>query len=104
FMQLARPPRATLFPYTTLFRSMQPPNDIDRAAVAMGVTIDARDAFGSPRLIRAIVPRHSSVAGMTADQAARDHLAALTPLYMQRSEEHTSELQSRSDLVCRLLL
>ena len=65
---------------------MQPPNDIDRAAVAMGVTIDARDAFGSPRLIRAIVPRHSSVAGMTADQAARDHLAALTPLWMQQKQ------------------
>src|ERR1044071_5013051 len=65
---------------------MQPPNDIDRAAVAMGVTIDARDAFGSPRLIRAIVPRHSSVAGMTADQAARDHLAALTPLWLQQQQ------------------
>jgi hypothetical protein len=70
---------------------MQPPNDIDRAAVSLGVTIDARDAFGSPRLVRAIVPRRSSAAGMSADQAARDHLAALAPLYMQ-SAQHPAEL------------
>jgi fungalysin metallopeptidase (M36)/PA domain-containing protein len=58
------------------------PTDIDRVAVAMGVTIDSRDAFGAPRLVRAISPRRPSVAGMAADQAARDHLNALAPLWV----------------------
>src|SRR3954469_25309881 len=64
---------------------MLPPNELDRAAVALGMTIDARDASGAPRLIRAIVPRRG-VAGMSADQAARDHLAALAPLFMQQNQ------------------
>src|SRR2546428_6142314 len=64
---IRRPPRSTLFPYTTLFRSNE-----------MRATLDAGGAAGG---------------------AAR----ALT-LMLARSEEHTSELQSRSDLVCRLLL
>jgi hypothetical protein len=64
---------------------MQAPTDIDRTAVALGMTIDARDASGAPRLIRAIVPRQG-VAGMAPDQAARAHIAALTPLFMQPSQ------------------
>src|SRR6476646_6021686 len=50
--------------------AIQAPTDIDRTAVALGMTIDARDASGAPRLIRAIVPRQG-VAGMAPDQAAR---------------------------------
>jgi fungalysin metallopeptidase (M36)/PA domain-containing protein/fungalysin/thermolysin propeptide len=64
---------------------MQAPTDIDRMAVALGMTIDARDASGAPRLIRAIVPRRGA-AGMTAGQAARDHLAALAPLWMPQHQ------------------
>ncbi|HEX3480155.1 MAG TPA: M36 family metallopeptidase [Kofleriaceae bacterium] len=64
---------------------MQPPADVDRAAVALGMTIDARDASGAPRLIRAIVPRRG-IAGMAPDQAARDHVAALAPLWMQQGQ------------------
>src|SRR5688572_32529533 len=63
FLMIRRPPRSTLFPYTTLFRS---------------------------------VPYSVSVIG----NAARD----LWPSFRVRSEEHTSELQSQSNLVCRLLL
>src|SRR2546421_8171467 len=73
---IRRPPRSTLFPYTTLFRS------------AVGVTrLDAEpvDLHGLP-------PVGTCVA------------AHVEQPRLDRSEEHTSELQSRSDLVCRLLL
>src|SRR5438034_4309406 len=67
---IRRPPRSTLFPYTTLFRS--PPRHLYRLSAA-----------------------------------GREYVAALVeaqPATYSRSEEHTSELQSHSDLVCRLLL
>src|SRR2546428_6398717 len=73
---IRRPPRSTLFPYTTLFRS----SDGHTSCVA-GAT-------------------HDAVAGRTVCQPRAR--AAKRP--SRRSEEHTSELQSRSDLVCRLLL
>src|SRR2546428_7086180 len=75
---IRRPPRSTLFPYTTLFRS---PN---------------------PLRIRCLRP-----APTTAPHPARViafKCRRFPPPAPQRSEEHTSELQSRSDLVCRLLL
>src|SRR5438874_8618537 len=74
---IRRPPRSTLFPYTTLFRS--------KPAVSTG-----RSALASKPLSRAI-----SCAVIGSSRAS-----APSP----RSEEHTSELQSRRDLVCRLLL
>src|SRR5205809_5230013 len=72
FLMLRRPPRSTLFPYTTLFRSPSV-SDIARAG-------QARLDLGVPTVGRSAYPRHP------------------------RSEEHTSELQSRLHLVCRLLL
>src|SRR2546421_2964298 len=72
---IRRPPRSTLFPYTTLFRSQF----LDRAGPGMGARRPHR---------RRLPLRLQPVSG--AD--------------VERSEEHTSELQSRSDLVCRLLL
>src|SRR2546428_7281550 len=80
---IRRPPRSTLFPYTTLFRSRS--DDLTFAALPAQLPHDfdgLRDARRADRL----------AAGL---QAARRN---------RRSEEHTSELQSRSDLVCRLLL
>src|SRR2546430_13270857 len=93
---IRRPPRSTLFPYTTLFRSR------DRVVV---VAVDRRD--GALLDERAHLVRVRAV----ADQIA----AAVHPLdaelfdarecrLQRRSEEHTSELQSQSNLVCRLLL
>src|SRR5438034_8211188 len=69
-----RPPRSTLFPYTTLFRS--------RLSSTAATT-------PSPSSIRIIVPKNSPASG---------------EFISERSEEHTSELQAHSDLVCRLLL
>src|SRR3712207_7613358 len=83
---IRRPPRSTLFPYTTLFRS-------DRDDLRQNVEVDARlgaDRIKLPGTITRIRQAHIS-AGMLAE--AR-----------MRSEEHTSELQSRQYLVCRLLL
>src|SRR3712207_7235408 len=77
---IRRPPRSTLFPYTTLFRS-------DRAAMV-------RD-----RLLDGVEHGH---AVDVAAEAPRRHAA--DDLRARRSEEHTSELQSRQYLVCRLLL
>src|SRR2546427_8047207 len=79
---IRRPPRSTLFPYTTLFRSLPAQAWNDQAALA---------------LARRAIARRSRAA---ADTALRDYKAQAHG----RSEEHTSELQSQSNLVCRLLL
>src|SRR3712207_7657391 len=81
FLMIRRPPRSTLFPYTTLFRS------------ASGSNVSCPAAPGSKResLPSSGGPLHG--ADQVLDVAAR-----------ARSEEHTSELQSRQYIVCRLLL
>src|SRR5688572_32479120 len=87
---IRRPPRSTLFPYTTLFRSIgrigpiPPPTWAGRRAqlVGPGVYVPSRNA--------SLHPQHSQGPSSFRDK--------------QRSEEHTSELQSQSNLVCRLLL
>src|SRR2546422_8032062 len=90
---IRRPPRSTLFPYTTLFRSR---------LVLAGA---GADGDGARRL-----DRHEGLLGV--DQEVQEHLLQLgcigpdlrvVPVEL-RSEEHTSELQSRLHLVCRLLL
>src|SRR2546430_7351438 len=85
---IRRPPRSTLFPYTTLFRSLR--NDVLQRRAA-----GRRDwnPYGAGRATRrrgmdGSAPRSTIGGGGTCD----------------RSEEHTSELQSQSNLVCRLLL
>src|SRR5437588_3522207 len=75
---IRRPPRSTLFPYTTLFRSSQLPTRPGGVGASCW-TINARSA-------------------------GRSLMAQRPPTGGPRSEEHTSELQSHSDLVCRLLL
>src|SRR2546429_5913470 len=86
FLMIRRPPRSTLFPYTTLFRSLclggslarygQPHSDSDNPRSTARITAREECAFVGLRLLVVIL----------------------------RSEEHTSELQSRLHLVCRLLL
>src|SRR3712207_8677033 len=85
---IPRPPRSTLFPYTTLFRS-DPRDDEhheDGERIDQDLHPDPEVARGEPR------PERRSLA------------AVVLVLPEQRSEEHTSELQSRQYLVCRLLL
>src|SRR2546427_6393159 len=73
---IRRPPRSTLFPYTTLFRSY-------------AQRVPARCRVPSPPAPKSLLPESSSFS---------------SALRCVRSEEHTSELQSQSNLVCRLLL
>src|SRR3712207_7586523 len=89
---IRRPPRSTLFPYTTLFRSLDQPVADDGQPVAADRGVRPGDAL---RL--AVADEH---AGLAAD-VPRDQAAVDAGV---RSEEHTSELQSRQYLVCRLLL
>src|SRR3712207_6990756 len=88
FLMIRRPPRSTLFPYTTLFRSLRAPNALD---VTFGTVLSAGPLGLELR------PTASLQLGVRA--GAID--ATIREL---RSEEHTSELQSRQYLVCRLLL
>src|SRR3712207_7821379 len=82
FLMIRRPPRSTLFPYTTLFRSLP------------GYPVAKKRILGGGR------PVPLGLFGQV-DDLAHEHLE---PRREGRSEEHTSELQSRQYLVCRLLL
>src|SRR5690348_18127422 len=91
---IRRPPRSTLFPYTTLFRSVFVDDDLARPLalrpdVDEAATIDEDDG---------VVEDGELAHGCAADAAASDGRGDL------RSEEHTSELRSPVHLVCRLLL
>src|SRR5437667_7940764 len=87
-------PRSTLFPYTTLFRSRQTKIVVGLSQVGIGLNGLAKVAFG-----------HIPVALLIVSNAfIVDHPAGRTGRGHERSEEHTSELQSHHDLVCRLLL
>src|SRR3712207_7185260 len=83
---IRRPPRSTLFPYTTLFRSA-PQDPLAQGQQSRGVGRPALEPVGQQQQARAHVPDDLGL--------GEEHL---------RSEEHTSELQSRQYLVCRLLL
>jgi large repetitive protein len=83
------------------------PTSSEQEAVALGVTVDARDDQGAPRLIRAIVPRPAA-AGMAPADAARDHLAALTPLFMRNQQAsdlttHSSQQLRNGASIVRLI-
>src|SRR5438105_11447484 len=82
FLMIRRPPRSTLFPYTTLFRSL--------ALWRLPAAAAAHHEEAHRRLVL-------DAGGLIVQPAVK-------PAQLFRSEEHTSELQSRVDLVCRLLL
>src|SRR3712207_7288771 len=91
---IRRPPRSTLFPYTTLFRS---PGQPRRAG-------GAGRGVGPRRGVRGFAPGGRRPCAGPARQALRVGGVGAGLLRLLRSEEHTSELQSRQYLVCRLLL
>src|SRR3712207_8086528 len=91
---IRRPPRSTLFPYTTLFRSSADDDLTGRARIRdAAIRRFAVDGFGTS--VRAIAADAGVSPGLVIHHFGSKE---------QRSEEHTSELQSRQYLVCRLLL
>src|SRR3712207_9510981 len=101
---IRRPPRSTLFPYTTLFRSSPDPENRERSARALAAELAAAGSLGA----HFVVVHSGSHAGSGEEEGA-ERLAQglirareLATAKTERSEEHTSELQSRQYLVCRL--
>src|SRR2546425_185204 len=92
---IRRPPRSTLFPYTTLFRSRRPPIRTPRKGQG-------------PRWKKHCLARHTRDCTQCGDRGAPPSRVRVVfqhrDLQLVRSEEHTSELQSLAYLVCRLLL
>src|SRR3712207_7449075 len=95
---LRRPPRSPLFPYTTLFRS---PAQHFGPTNSSSLATDARLAT---EMFRAFIRRHSTPIASQALPRTTTRFMPRYPSLWIRSEEHTSELQSRQYLVCRLLL
>src|SRR3712207_8598321 len=94
---IRRPPRSTLFPYTTLFRSILK----QRVRTGWGRVSAARGSATSTLPYMQALLRSPSSSGASGRLRGASGEPALVP---RRSEEHTSELQSRQYLVCRLLL
>src|SRR5688572_32275559 len=93
---IRRPPRSTLFPYTTLFRS-----DSRQVAIELHTLLSNSGIDGNLVLVG------HSLGGLFVLHYAKlhsDQVAGIVLVDSVRSEEHTSELQSQSNLVCRLLL
>src|SRR3712207_7682403 len=94
---IRRPPRSTLFPYTTLFRSESTPTG---SVLPVPSGLLGPDPTAAYSYLKAF-----SVAFLESNLLNNtEYRAYLQASYAQRSEEHTSELQSRQYLVCRLLL
>src|SRR3712207_8286369 len=91
---IRRPPRSTLFPYTTLFRSQLP------TEIGLHVMVDLAEQPAVLEIGRAELREGLAV----VDLATELHITPGNDTRPVRSEEHTSELQSRQYLVCRLLL
>src|SRR5437870_8562916 len=87
---LHRPPRSTLFPYTTLFRSMEK-NATLESNIRAALWTEEQQLYTIYQLVLAMPGENAETVAETLD-------------FIKRSEEHTSELQSRGHLVCRLLL
>src|SRR5207249_12313104 len=103
FLLIRRPPRSTLFPYTTLFRSQM--KRVTHERIRADCTIPAGFDFNVVPGLRSESRQKLGRFRPTSLGAAR-RIPGITAadLSILRSEEHTSELQSRFDLVCRLLL
>src|SRR5256885_12253688 len=101
---IRRPPRSTLFPYTTLFRSL-----LECVAKSQGEGLVARLVAGQgqqdrAQMVRALAKILGDLTGFDTSQGhVDDDAIGVKALGADRSEEHTSELQSPCNLVCRLL-
>src|SRR3712207_8933053 len=95
---IRRPPRSTLFPYTTLFRSTETSPTTERSPV--GPVCPCGAASATIEYVHRMASARATVMGVRLQVL----LIITSPPVGERSEEHTSELQSRQYLVCRLLL
>src|SRR5947209_12659467 len=93
FLMIRRPPRSTLFPYTTLFRSCMGPQD-----ATMLTLLELGSPSQQERYLKPLISGERRICFAMTERAAGSDATGM------RSEEHTSELQSRQYLVCRLLL
>src|SRR5690606_41654114 len=100
---IPRPPSSTLFPYTTLFRSLAEQRLADAGDVSVDVGRQSGDVSSD---LRACGQDARKVVGQGIEPGFEHGVGKRTPhrQMLDRSEEHTSELQSRENLVCRLLL
>src|SRR2546430_13111713 len=101
---IRRPPRSTLFPYTTLFRSLSPSKSLTRGGHGPMVGALPRAADGP--ILEGVPVSHpvaTKLGWFAGGVLTAGKPAQLGRNRMARSEEHTSELQSQSNLVCRLL-
>src|SRR2546430_10336114 len=89
FLMIRRPPRSTLFPYTTLFRSCEDIGAAPLFVINCGMSHEEQSG------------KKPAPTGDALNEYVQD---ALDAIEYARSEEHTSELQSQSNIVCRLLL
>src|SRR2546430_13740529 len=95
---IRRPPRSTLFPYTTLFRSLSETAAFHRGSplrcLALNASFEPLTMVPVRRALRLVIDRKAEIVEAEGPVVKSD----------RRSEEHTSELQSQSNLVCRPLL
>src|SRR2546422_6440486 len=101
---IRRPRRSTLFPYTTLFRSKKALPEPLRARALHVIGETTRTRFGAQLLARGRLKPFGRLLYESHESCRRLYQCSAPELDLVRSEEHTSELQSRLHLVCRLLL
>src|SRR5690606_41305766 len=103
FLSILRPPRSTLFPYTTLFRSLRNfmSLHVRKNDIALFYDVTGTQA---PDDINGVPTHYLIPAFIISELKTAFQIGFLLYIPFIRSEEHTSELQSRENLVCRLLL
>src|SRR3712207_8013417 len=101
---MRRPPRSTLFPYTTLFRSLSKLNRIRCQSGSFASILPRKEVIQPQVLLRLPCYDFTPITNPTFDRWLLSVTSRASGVTGSRSEEHTSELQSCQYLVCRLLL
>src|SRR5947209_17436164 len=101
---IRQPPRSTLFPYTTLFRSHKQLGGAISEAFRYDNKILIEESIRGREIECSVLGNEHPIASLPGEIITRHEFYSYDAKYIDRSEEHTSELQSRQYLVCRLLL